>query len=141
MNVVFTFYFRDKYTLFYGFIFFVQHFPLEFQHLKENIWCLIDDKIVSEFNEFKSRLKSPKNWFQSSSGLNLKKFNTNLSGTNRIWPPDLNFSRGSNSLISASGYLVASLFFILTQYKMNMYLIEWYMMHRSTNIHSCNSVL
>ncbi len=35
---------------------------------------------VSEFNEFKLRLKSPKNRFQLSTGLNLEKLNTILSG-------------------------------------------------------------
>ena len=40
---------------------------------------------VSEFNEFKPRLKSPKNRFQMSAGLNLEKFNTILSETNHIW--------------------------------------------------------
>ena len=39
---------------------------------------------VFEFNEFKPRLKSPRNWFRLSAGLNLEKFNTNLSGTNKI---------------------------------------------------------
>ena len=39
---------------------------------------------VSEFNEFKPRLKSPKNRFQLSTGLNLEKFNKILSGTNHI---------------------------------------------------------
>ena len=42
-------------------------------------------KSVSEFNEFKPRLKSPKNRFQLSAGLNLEKFYTILSGTNHIW--------------------------------------------------------
>ena len=42
------------------------------------------NKTVSEFNEFKSRLKYPKNRFQLSAGLNLEKFNTILSGTNHI---------------------------------------------------------
>ena len=37
-----------------------------------------------EFNEFKPRLKSPKNRFQLSADLNIEKFNTNLSGTNKI---------------------------------------------------------
>ena len=40
--------------------------------------------IVSEFNEFKPRLKSAKNRFQLSAGLNLEKFNTILSGINHI---------------------------------------------------------
>ena len=39
---------------------------------------------VSEFNEFKPRLKSPKNRFQLSAGLNLEKLNTILSETNHI---------------------------------------------------------
>ena len=39
---------------------------------------------VSEFNEFKPRLKSPKNRFQLSAGLNLETLNTILSGTNNI---------------------------------------------------------
>ena len=38
----------------------------------------------SEFNEFNPRLKSPKNRFQLSTGLNLEKINTVLSGTNHI---------------------------------------------------------
>jgi len=36
----------------------------------------------SKFNEFKPRLKSTKNWFQLSTGLNLETLNTILSGTN-----------------------------------------------------------
>jgi len=39
---------------------------------------------VSEFNEFKSRLKSPKNRFQLSAGLNREKCYTILSGINHI---------------------------------------------------------
>ena len=39
---------------------------------------------VSEFNEFKPRLKSAKNRFQLSAGLNLEKLNTILRGTNHI---------------------------------------------------------
>ena len=39
---------------------------------------------VSEFNEFKPRLKSHQNRFELSAGLNLEKFNTILSGTNHI---------------------------------------------------------
>ena len=34
-----------------------------------------ENRPVSEFNEFKPRLKSPKNRFQLSAGLNLEKFN------------------------------------------------------------------
>ena len=39
---------------------------------------------MSEFNEFKPRLKSLQNRFQLSAGLNLEKFNTILSGANHI---------------------------------------------------------
>ena len=39
---------------------------------------------MSEFNEFEAQLKSVKNRFQLSAGLNLEKFNTILSGTNHI---------------------------------------------------------
>ena len=39
----------------------------------------------SEFNKFESRLKSGKIRFQLSAGLNLEKFNTNLSESNKIW--------------------------------------------------------
>ena len=46
---------------------------------------LLFNKPVSEFNEFKSRLKSPKTRFQLSADLNLEKFYTILSGTNHIW--------------------------------------------------------
>ena len=37
---------------------------------------------VSEFDEFKRRLKSPRNRFQLSAGLNLEKLNTILRGIN-----------------------------------------------------------
>ena len=40
---------------------------------------------LTEFNEFKPRLKSAENWFQLSAGLNPEKFDTVLSGTNHIW--------------------------------------------------------
>ena len=40
---------------------------------------------MSQFNEFEPRLKSAKNRFQSSAGLNLEKCNTILSETNHIW--------------------------------------------------------
>ena len=39
------------------------------------------NKPVSAFNEFEQRLKSAKNRFQLSAGLNLEKLNTILSGT------------------------------------------------------------
>ena len=37
------------------------------------------------FNELKPRLKSPKNRFQFSAGLNLEKISTILSEANHIW--------------------------------------------------------
>ena len=45
---------------------------------------LISLQSVSEFNEFQPSLKSAKNRFQLSAGLNFEKFNTILSGTNHI---------------------------------------------------------
>ena len=39
---------------------------------------------VSEFTEFKPRLKPPKNRVQLSASLNFEKLITNLSGTNHI---------------------------------------------------------
>jgi len=47
-------------------------------------WSHEYKEAVSEFNEFKSRLKSPQKQFQLSTGLNFEKFNTILSGTNHI---------------------------------------------------------
>ena len=44
----------------------------------------VKDISVSEFNEFKPRLKAPKNRFQLSAGLNFEKCNTILSETNHI---------------------------------------------------------
>ena len=41
-------------------------------------------KTESDFNEFEPRLKSAKNRFQLSAGLNLETLNTNLSETNHI---------------------------------------------------------
>ena len=40
---------------------------------------------VSEFNKFEPRLKSAKNRFHLSAGLNHEKLNTILNGTNHIW--------------------------------------------------------
>ena len=40
---------------------------------------------VAKFNEFKPRLKSPKNGFFWPPAQILKKINTNLSGTTKIW--------------------------------------------------------
>ena len=45
---------------------------------------MIVNSPVSEFNEFEPRLKSAKNRFQSSTGLNIEILNTILSGTNHI---------------------------------------------------------
>jgi len=39
---------------------------------------------LPEFNEFEPRLKSAKNRFQLSAGLNLETLNAFLSGTNHI---------------------------------------------------------
>ena len=50
----------------------------EFQNLSSMHWCKSRKQnisTVSEFNEFEPRLKSAKNRFQFSAGLNLKKFN------------------------------------------------------------------
>ena len=51
---------------------------LKFKHKSNNT-------LVSEFDEFKPRLKSPKNRFWLTAGIHLEKFNTNLSETNHIW--------------------------------------------------------
>ena len=40
---------------------------------------------MSEINEFEQHLKSAKNKFQLSTGLNLETLNTILSETNNIW--------------------------------------------------------
>ena len=42
------------------------------------------ERPASEFNEFEPRLKSAKNRFQLSAGLNLEKLNTILSETNHV---------------------------------------------------------
>jgi len=55
---------------------------------------------MSEFNIFEPRLKSTKNPFQLSAGLNLEILNTILSETN--YNCGLKLSRRSNSLNSAS---------------------------------------
>ena len=60
--------------------------------------------VMSEFNEFEPRLKSAKNRFQLSAGLNLETLNTILSETNHYLRGGLNLSRLSNYLNSASGY-------------------------------------
>ena len=43
-----------------------------------------NERSVSEFNEFEPRLKSAKNRFTLSAGLNLETLNTILSETNHI---------------------------------------------------------
>ena len=48
-------------------------------------WHLLLKSSESEFNEFESRLKSAKNRFQLSAGLDLKKITTVLSGISHIW--------------------------------------------------------
>ena len=48
-------------------------------------WHLLLKSSESEFNEFEPRLKSAKNRFQLSAGLDLKKITTVLSGINHIW--------------------------------------------------------
>ena len=48
-------------------------------------WWVTFKRTEAEFNEFKLRLKSPKNRFQLSAGLYLEKFNTILNVTNHIW--------------------------------------------------------
>ena len=55
---------------------------------------IVNNKSLSEFNEFQPRLKSPKNRFQLSAGLNLEKFKQrpNLKNLSR----GLNLSQGSN---------------------------------------------
>ena len=68
---------------------------------------------VSEFNELKPRFKSPKNRFQLSAGLNLKKLNTILSETKSYLSRGLNLNCGSNSLKSASGYICKNEFYKL----------------------------
>ena len=46
---------------------------------------MVVNRSESEFNEFEPRLKSAKNRFQLSAGLNLDILNSILSGTNHIW--------------------------------------------------------
>ena len=48
-------------------------------------WHLLLKSSESEFNEFESRLKSAKNRFQLSAGLDLEKKDTVLNGINHIW--------------------------------------------------------
>ena len=52
--------------------------------LQKSFAHFLQQKHWSEFNELESLLKSAKNRFQMSAGLNLNKFNTILSGTNHI---------------------------------------------------------
>jgi len=71
------------------------------------LWSRMFHQSVSEFNEFKRRVKSPKNWFQLSASLNLEKFNKTFSGTKTYLSGRLNLSRRSNSLNSASVLLIS----------------------------------
>ena len=53
---------------------------------------------MSEFNEFKPRLKSPKNRFQLNAGLNLKKLNA-IFVVPTIFEPRLKFFKFGLSLL------------------------------------------
>ena len=64
-------------------------YHIELSHLFSTYHCWDLDP-VSKFNEFEPRLKSTKNWFQFSAGLNLETMNTILSGTT-IFEPWLKF--------------------------------------------------
>ena len=66
----------------------------EFSRNIEQIWFWLNrsdfkvikfDQTESEFNEFEPSLKSAKNRFKLSAGLNLETLNTIWSGTNHIW--------------------------------------------------------
>ena len=57
----------------------VAHQVLKLHRCKRNAILL-----VFEFNEFKPRLKSAKNWFQLTADLNLETLNTILSGTSHF---------------------------------------------------------
>ena len=59
---------------------------------------------VSEFNEFKPRLKSLKNRVHLSASLNPWKIKYNVKWNQPNLSLGLNLSRGSNSLNSASGW-------------------------------------
>ena len=54
------------------------------QILMEKGILIVFKSLVSEFNEFEPRLKTAKNWFQLSAGLNLEAKNRILSITNHI---------------------------------------------------------
>ena len=58
-------------------------FQLSVNSLTNACYLLIHNSL-SEFNEVEPRLKSAKNWFQLSAGLNLEQLNTILCGTNHI---------------------------------------------------------
>ena len=66
----------------------------------------------SELNEFEPRLKSRKNRFQLSAGLNIEALNKILSGNQPYLSRSLNLSRGSNSLNSV--LVVVDLFIFQT---------------------------
>ena len=64
--------------------------------IDDNYECQIKTlRSVSELNEFKPRLKSPKNRFQLGADLNLEKFN--FKWNQQYLSHRLNLSRGSNS--------------------------------------------
>ena len=68
-----------------------------------HIWPPKNLGSMSEFNEFKPRLKSAKkNRFQLSAGLNLETFEYNFKWNQPYLSGDLNLSRRSNSLNSVS---------------------------------------
>ena len=69
--------------------FFIDHFQLnahDFNQrvLKGTVANPLNTQTESEFNEFKARLKSTKNRFQLSTGLNLETLNTIFNGTSHI---------------------------------------------------------
>ena len=67
MVTIFAFSINEKYKKF--------SFNEKYKNCKYNIFFFLIIP-MSEFNEFKLRLKSTKNRFQLSAGLNLKKLNT-----------------------------------------------------------------
>ena len=66
-------------------------------------WHLLLKSSESEFNEFEPRLKSAKNRFQLSAGLDLKKNYYSFKWNQPYLIHGLHSSRCSNSLNSASG--------------------------------------
>ena len=64
---------------------------------------MVHNLLVSEFNEFKPRLKFPKTRFQFSAGLNLENSQYEFKWKQQNLSHSLNLNRGSNSLDSAIG--------------------------------------